>query len=170
MRDVSVQDLGSSQYLVSYGDFSFRVAVESGVSYVGFSDLAECCGYKAGSGRKLAERTSIPKVKLYARHLDGRRTGRVSPMWFLTVDDAIQFVEERTVDDSFRGWFTGYADTLRNLPASGQRDTAHAPDQPVQDQPKALAAKPNNGVNISPELIDRIIVDLLMLKRGIAAS
>lgn len=168
MCDVSILELGHSQYLVSFGKFSFRVAVDNGVNYVGLADLAECCGYKAGT--KFAIRASIPKVKLDARHMDGRKVGKTTPMWFLTVDDAVQFVEERAVDDDFRKWFIGYADTLRNLPTSDQRDTDHAPNQPTQDYPKAPAAKPNIGVNISPEMIDRIIADLLILKQGLISA
>lgn len=163
MREVSVRELGHSQYLVSCGKFSFRAAVENEVSYVGLSDLAECCGYKAGT--KFAIRTSIPKVKLEARHLDGRKVGKTSPMWFLTVDDAVQFVQERAVDDGFRKWFTGYADTLRKLSTSAQNDAIPVHDRPAQGQPKAPAAKPTTGVNITPELIDHIIVGLLALKQ-----
>ena len=101
MRDVSIRELGHSQYLVSYGGkFSFRAAVENGVSYVGLSDLAGCCGYT--SGTKMAQRTNVPKVKIDVRHRDGRKVGKTSPMWFLTVDDAVQFVQERAVDDGFR--------------------------------------------------------------------
>ena len=67
MREVSIRELGHSQYLVSYGGkFSFRAAVENGVSYVGLSDLAGCCGYT--SGTKMAQRTNVPKVKIDVRH------------------------------------------------------------------------------------------------------
>lgn len=166
MREISVRELGHSQYLVSCGKFSFRAAVDNEVSYVGLSDLAECCGYKAGT--KFAIRTNIPKVKLEARHLDGRKVGKTSPMWFLTIDDAVQFVQERAVDDGFRKWFVGYASTLRKLPTSPQ--IVPASNQPAQSQPKAPAAKPTTGVNITPELIDRIIVDLLALKQGITSA
>ena len=168
MCEVSVQELGRSQHLVTHGNFSFRTAVDNGVSYVGLSDLAECCGYKAGY--KYAIRATIPKVKLEVRHVDGRRVGKTSAMWFLTVDDAIQFVQERAVDDDFRKWFTGYADTLRKLSASPQNVTATASTRPGQSESKAPAAKPNTGVNISPELIDRIIVDLLALKQGLTQT
>lgn len=168
MCDVSVRDLGKSQCLVSYGGCSFRTAVENGICYVGFSDLAECCGYKAG--RRLAYRTEIPKVKLNARHPNGRMVGCSTPMWYMTVDDAVQFVRERAADDDFRKWFIGYADTLRNLSASGQRDTTLTYDQPAQGQPKSPAAKPSNGVNISPEVIDRIIADLLVLKQSMISA
>lgn len=167
--EVSVRDLGMSQFLVSFGKFSFRVVVENKVSYIGLPDLAECCGYKAGS--KFAVRATIPKVKLDARHLDGRKVGRITPMWFMTVDDAIQFVEERAVDDGFRKWFTGYADTIKNLSASTQPEQP-VPDtpQPAQEQPKAPAEQPDIGVNISVELIDRIIVDLMALKESMSTS
>lgn len=168
MCEASIRELGHSQYLVSFGKFSFRAAVDNKVSYVGLADLAECCGYKAGT--KFAIRTSIPKVKLEARHRDGRMVGKTSPMWFLTVDDAVQFVQERAVDDSFRRWFIGYSDILRKLPTSPQNDTAPVPTRPAQGQPKAPEAKPNTGVNISPDLIDRIIFDLLALKRGITST
>lgn len=169
MRDVSIRELGHSQYLVSYGGkFSFRAAVENGVSYVGLSDLAGCCGYT--SGTKMAQRTNVPKVKIDVRHRDGRKVGKTSPMWFLTVDDAVQFVQERAVDDGFRRWFTGYADTLRKLPTSVQNDTAPASTCPAQGKTKVPEAKPNTGVNISPELIDRIIVDLLALKQGMTSA
>lgn len=170
MRDVSIQELGNTQYLISYGGkFSFRTAVDSGVAYIALADLAECCGYKAGN--KFAIRSNIPKVKLEARHLDGRRIGKTSPMWFLSIDDAVQFTNERAVDDGFRRWFVGYANTLRELPVSVPKEQpAHAATRPAQEPPKAPAAKPTTGVNISPELIDRIIVDLLALKQVITSA
>ena len=170
MCDVSIQELGNTQYLISYGGkFSFRAAVDSGVTYIGLSDLAECCGYTSGS--KFAQRTNIPKVKLDARHIDGRTVGKISPMWFLSMDDAVQFVKERALDDGFKRWFVGYANTLRELPVSVPKDQpAHASTRPAQEPPKAPAAKPTTGVNISPELIDRIIVDLLALKQVITSA
>ena len=167
MREVSVRELGHTQYLVSFGKFSFRTAVDNGICYIAMSDLAECCGYKAG--RKLATRTNIPKVKLEARHLDGRKVGSTSPMWFLSIDDAIQFAQERAVDDGFRKWFIDYAKTLRERPIPKEKSVTSS-TRPAQENPKAPAAKPTTGVNISPELIDRIIVDLLALKQVITSA
>lgn len=169
MREVAIRELGNTQYLISYGgSFSFRAAVDNGVTYIGFADLAECCGYKAGG--KYALRSGIPKVKLNARHIDGRTVGNVTPMWFLTMDDATQFVRERALDQDFKKWFIGYAENLRRLPVSAPSESAQPPSRPAQGKSKAPAAQPSTGVNISPELIDSIIVGLLALKQGMTSS
>ncbi len=170
MGEVSVRDIGNSNLLVSYdGKFSFRTAAANGSNFVALADLAKCCGYKAGG--KFAIRTNVPKVKMDVRHIDGRTVGRVSPMWFLSVDDAVQFVKERALDDGFKRWFTGYADTIRNFPRSIPQDNPESSSpSPAHQEQKAPEVKPNRGVNITSELIDRIIVDLLSLKQVISSA
>lgn len=170
MCEVSIRELGNTQYLVTYGGkFSFRAAVDTGVAYISLADLAECCGYKAGS--KYAIRSTLPKVKLDARHIDGRIVGKVSPMWFLTVDDAAQFVRERALDDGFKRWFAGYFEVLRNLPTSVPEEPDPVPIQPEQEPPKAPspAAQPSIGVNSFITRIDQMIVELVTMKQELSS-
>lgn len=168
MCEVSIRELGNTQYLVSYiGEFTFRVAVDAGVSYIALADLAECCGYKAGT--KFSVRYTLPKVKLSVRHRDGRTVGGATPAWFLAMDDAIQFVKERALDDGFKKWFVGYADTLRNLPTSIPEEDSHEPVQPAQEQPKAPAAQPSIGVNSFVSRIDQMIVELVAMKQELSS-
>lgn len=172
MDEVSIQKLEQYQYLVSYaGRFSFRVAIENGVTYVALCDLAGCCGYVCGT--RIAQRSNVPKVKINVRHKGGRSVGKASLMWFLAIDDAVQFVRERALDSDFKEWFAGYSDNLRELAESEPKGIIASSSCPVQDQPKvpkAPEAQPKKGVNITPEQIDKLIIDLLELKASIVSA
>jgi len=169
MCEVSIRELGNTQYLVSYiGEFTFRVAVDTGVSYIALADLAECCGYKAGT--KFSVRYTLPKVKLSVRHKDGRAVGGSTPAWFLAMDDAILFVKERALDDGFKKRFVGYAKTIRNFPVFvPQNSTTPEPVQPAQEQPKAPVAQPSIGVNSFVSRIDQMIAELVTMKQELSS-
>ena len=74
------------------------------------------------------------------------------------------------MDIDFKDWFIGYADTLRKLTESEPKGVIASSSCPVQDQPKAPEAQPKKGVNITPEQIDKLIIDLLELKASIVSA
>ena len=167
--DISVQEIGKAQYLVSQENlYSFRIAIQDGKTYISIKDIAECCGYRAAS--KVAQFATVEKVKITTwSGKTSARPNRCFEMWYMSLSDAKDFVRERSMRDGFRRWFNDYADKLETMAITAETVSSQVRTQyntpSVQEKHKASAAQPFIGVNISPELIDRIIVDLLLLKQ-----
>lgn len=152
--NVIVREIGDQKYIISQEDmFSFRVAVQGAKTLLCVTDLARCCGFKAPE--KVATRLDCYKVKLDTKIQNGARSLNVA-MWYIGVDDAVAFVKERSVRESFTKWFLKDAVTeLEDLAPSIER-------VPATPQPKA-----RDNVTLSAR-IDRMIVELLTMKQEIS--
>lgn len=156
LESVLVRDMGNKKFVISQEDtYSFHAAVYNGEIYVSITDIAKCCGFKAPG--KVAQRSSFDgMVKLDTRISSGARGLNVS-MWYITLDDAVCFVKERSMRDSFSNWFLKEAvRELRNL------DTPQQPVEMNQTMPMR-----GNSVSLT-DRIDRLIVELLSLKQEIS--
>lgn len=155
MRDnVLIRETGDQKYVISQEDaFSFRAALYNGRPYLCVTDIAKCCGYKAPG--KVAARTGFDMVKLDTHLRSGGKSLTVA-MWYMTLDDAIEFVKEKSMKESFSRWFL--QDVAKELKA------LDAPRLSAEPEPR-----PASGVNI-PERIDRLIIELLTLKQEISPT
>lgn len=174
-EDISVREIGNSQYLISQENlYSFRMAFHGGKIYVSIKDIAECCGYRSPS--KVAQFATVEKVKITTRSGKGNpNPNRCFEMWYMTVDDARNFVQERSMRDSFKQWFLSHsgefgAIVTSNVSTVNPQNVVQNPPRPVHKKPEVPAAQPFTGVNISPEMIDQLVISLLTLKQGIISS
>lgn len=162
--DISIRDYGNGQYVISQNNsFLFRVAIHEGKTYVSIKDIAECCGYLAGS--KLVQRIEVDKIKLPTQSGDnGHNSRRSYKMWYMTVDDAVQFVRQRSETNFFREWFLEYAKELKSLSLSEEPKP-----KPVQQNQQATVAQPPCGVNTCIARIDQMILELVTMKQELSS-
>lgn len=165
--DVVVKEIGKQQYLISQDKtYPFRVAVLDDVVYVSLRDLAECCGYQCPA--KVAQLSKMDKVKIRTRA--GKGTGnsnRSFEMWYITLRDSLDFVADHSMNIGFAKWYENYSKELEKLGKTERRTVLSAASAAVT--PAVPANFAGKGVNILPEQIDKLIVDLLALKQSLLA-
>lgn len=162
--EVVVREIGKRQYLISQDEsYLFRVALFDGIVYVSLHDLAACCGYQCPS--KVAQISKLRKVKIRTRDWN---TNRTFDMWYITLKDSVEYVTEFSMNLGFAKWYVNYSKEMTKL---GKAENRAAPrKESVTAAPAAAARTTVSGVNILPEQIDKLIVELLTLKQSLLTN
>lgn len=172
LGNVSVMSFGNGQYTISQeNSFSFRIAIQNCNTYIAIKDIAECCGYLAGG--KLVQRLELNKVKILSIPCrTGRRGGRPYWMWYMSLEDSIQFVKERCGNTYFRQWFLVYAKDILdpdkiNDSALERPMPTTTTIPPATGQGNGRHQEPQSDTSSIVQRIDRMIAELVTLRQEI---